>query len=344
MPTVTGVTFSNLVRSVNVLDRLRKRASKQVRRLRAAGTNPRAALFRATAPLDNDLLLRLVTAWPVTFGDKIRYKMVRDRRPLIADFADKIRAKDYVARVVGKEYAVDALAVFENAESVQADGLPVEFVMKVSHASCGMVFVRSDAPPDATLPEPGGQRVRCSVRPEAFDVGRARAIFAAWLAEPHGSRFGEWAYSVHPPRIVVEPMLRMDSGDPIRDVKFNVLNGRVVTYTIIEERPEESLVDRYLRDGTRLEHVRSRAFYGTFRPLTDKPLRQPASLPEMIDVAERLAAETDYLRVDLLDLGERFIVGELTNYPASGFGKMLPASFDRWMGRQWVLPASYESR
>jgi hypothetical protein len=328
---------------VDVLDRIRRRALRQLERSWAAVTNPRAALYRATAPLGSERLMRIVTAWPVTYWDKVRYKMVRDRRPLIADFADKVRAKEVVARLVGREYAVETLAVFDDAASIRTEGLPEEFVVKVSHATKGIVFVRRDAPADARLPEPGGPRLRLSVRPEAFDVGRAREVLAGWLAEPHGVRFGEWAYSVHPPRIVVEPMLRTTEGEPVRDVKLHVMNGRVATYMIIEEGPDgPTLSDRYLRDGTRLAHVRWKSFYGPLSDPLEEPLPTPRTIDEMIDVAERVAAETDYVRVDMLDLGDRCVIGELTNYPASGLGKMTPASFARWLGRQWKLPASYD--
>mgnify|MGYP006276863831 FL=1 len=310
---------------------------------RAAVTNPRAALYRWTAPTGNERLLRLVTGRPVTMPDKIRWKMVRDRRPLLGDFADKVEAKRYVARVAGAEYAVPMLAVFDDASSLDTGGVPDELVVKVTHASKGVVIVRHDAPPEAGLPEPGGPLDRCSVRPEAFDVARAREVFAGWLAEPFGVRNGEWAYSVHRPRIVVEPLLRMTSGRPIRDVMCFVANGRVVMVQVAEERPDGDghVSSRYLPDGTHLGHVRGRSYRSWYRPPPPSPLPLPASLAEMIDVAQRVARETDFLRVDMLDLGDRFLVGELTNYPNAGMSKIVPTSFSRWLGSQWTLPASY---
>ena len=38
----------------------------------------------------------------------------------------------------------------------------------------------------------------------------------------------------------------------------------------------------------------------------------------MIDLAQRLAADTDFVRVDLYLLTDRIVLGELTNYPAGG--------------------------
>jgi hypothetical protein len=308
---------------------------------RSAATNPRAALYQWTAPIGNERLLRLVTAWPVSVPDKIRWKMVRDRRPLIGDFADKVEAKRYVTRVVGPEYAVPMLDVFDDAHEIATDGLPDEFAIKVTHASKGMVFVRNDAPPEAGLPEPGTPLDRCSVRPEAFDVQRAREVFAGWLAVPFGERDGEWAYSVHPPRVVVEPMLRTTSGQPIRDVDLFVIHGRMAMIQVFEEHPDGWRASRYLRDGTHLAHVRARGYRSWFKPPPTSPIPLPDALEEMIEVAERVAAETDFLRVDMLDLGDRFLVGELTNYPSAGMFTIEPVSFSRWLGAQWTLPESY---
>jgi len=64
-------------------------------------------------------------------------------------------------------------------------------------------------------------------------------------------------------------------------------------------------------------------------------------LQEMLDVVERLGAETDYVRVDVLDLGDRFFIGELTNYPSSGLGQFRPHSFDFALGQHWTVPDSY---
>jgi hypothetical protein len=323
--------------------RVVRKADDLRQRVQAAAADPRAALFRWTAPTRNERLLRLVTARPVTLSEKIRWKMVRDRRPLLGDFADKVESKRYVARVVGAEYAVPMLAVFDDAHAIDTGGFPDEFVVKASHASKGVVLVRHDAPRGVRLPEPGSPLERYSVHPEAFDVDRARGVFAGWLAVPFGVRDAEWAYSVHPPRVVVEPMLRTTSGQPIRDVRCFVMNGRVALVNVIEEHPEGRFWSRYLPDGTHLAHVRSKSYIDTYDVPPPSPAPLPAPLAEMIDVAQRVARETDFLRVDMLDLGDRFLVGELTNYPAAGMETIKPTSFSRWLGAQWTLPASYES-
>lgn len=316
-------------------------ANRMRRWIRAFSGSPRAALYKSAARTGSRGLLLAATSFPRTFHDKVRYKMVRDRRPIVADFADKVVAKDVVARVVGRKYVVDPIAVYDDAADIREEDLEDEFVIKVSHASGGVIFVRRDALADHALPAPGGPHIRQDVRREMFHLERARQVFGAWQNLPHGFRWGEWAYGVHPPRVIVEPLLRSHSGEDVRDVKFHVMNGKAVYFAVITVIDGVRTSSRFWRDGTPVK-ARFRSYSGPLFPLTDPLPDLPASLQEMLEVAERFGAETDYVRVDLLDLGDRFFVGELTNYPSSGLGQFYPRSFDFLLGRHWTVPASYD--
>jgi TupA-like ATPgrasp len=61
----------------------------------------------------------------------------------------------------------------------------------------------------------------------------------------------------------------------------------------------------------------------------------------MLDVAERLGAETDFVRVDLYCPRGRVVFGELTNYPVAARGKFNPPEFDRQLGEWWTQPTRY---
>ena len=52
----------------------------------------------------------------------------------------------------------------------------------------------------------------------------------------------------------------------------------------------------------------------------------------MLGIAEVLGEDTDFVRVDLYDLGGRIVFGELTSYPYGGVDEFRPASFDRVLG------------
>ena len=71
------------------------------------------------------------------------------------------------------------------------------------------------------------------------------------------------------------------------------------------------------------------------------PPPRPAKLTEMIALAERLASGTDFVRVDLYDLGDRIVFGELTSYPAGGDSPFEPESFNTSFGEHWTVPRRY---
>jgi hypothetical protein len=61
----------------------------------------------------------------------------------------------------------------------------------------------------------------------------------------------------------------------------------------------------------------------------------------MIHIAEALGQETDFVRVDLYDIADRIVFGELTSYPGGGGVTYSPESFDADLGRYWSVPRKY---
>ena len=55
----------------------------------------------------------------------------------------------------------------------------------------------------------------------------------------------------------------------------------------------------------------------------------------MVRIAEALGAETDFVRVDLYDLGDRIVFGELTNTPNGGLTG-IDRNYERWLGSFWA--------
>jgi TupA-like ATPgrasp len=71
----------------------------------------------------------------VTFTDKVRYKMLHDRRQLLVQWGDKVAAREYVAARVGEDLLPKFYLVTGDAASVRSDALPREFVLKPSHGA-----------------------------------------------------------------------------------------------------------------------------------------------------------------------------------------------------------------
>lgn len=285
---------------------------------------------------------RIVRAWrllrsarPVTFTEKVRYKMLRDHRELLVTFADKAAVRGYVATHGGADHLPQAYAVLADPADLLGLDLPDRYVVKPTHGSGAVVVVSPDAPPDSRLPDPGATWVYCHVRPEAVDPLRLAAVATEWLEQLYGQGPNrEWAYGLVPRQVILEELLVGADGGIPDDHKLFVFHGRVRFVQVDAGRFGRRTQDFYTRDWQHL------ALSGGPPWAASRPPR-PDRLEDMIALAERLGAETDFVRVDLYDLGTRIVVGELTSYPAGGYSPFYPRSWDREFGRSWRVPVHY---
>jgi hypothetical protein len=269
---------------------------------------------------------------PRTLADHVRRKMLFDRRPYLAITADKVRAREYVRDKVGEHVLTRVYAIAENPRAIDWSALPRTYVCKATHGSGGVIVVTDDADPDARLPAGKDARwKRFFVRPEHATPERVTDVCLQWVR----TRFGWGPGSTHEhqyrhltPRVLVEELLRGPDGGVAYDYKLFVFHGRCELIAVISHRMSDKRSDYFRPDWTRVE------VHGKSRPSDVQP-PPPANLAEMLRIAETLGAETDFVRVDLYDLGDRVVFGELTNTPNAGVNLADPA-LDRWLGTFWA--------
>ncbi|MFM2475397.1 ATP-grasp fold amidoligase family protein, partial [Burkholderia cenocepacia] len=225
--------------------------------------------------------------------------------------------------------------VLDHADELLALELPRSFVMKPTHGSGAAVVVSDAAPRDAALPRPEWGWVYAHVRPERADRAALRAIADDWCGRLYGRGPNEeWAYSRIRPRIIVEERLAgSDDGIP-DDCKLFVFHGRVAYVQVDSGRFGTRTQDFFDREWRHLP-------LSGGPPWAEPPHPRPARLEEMIAIAERLGADTDFVRVDLYVLPDRIVFGELTSYPAGGHSPFFPDSYDEEFGSHWTVPRRY---
>lgn len=241
---------------------------------------------------------------PQTFSEKIVWRKLYDRDPRLQPYVDKHQIKQIVADLVGPHVIIPTLAVYDRVEDVQLDW-PLPFVVKCTHASATNVFVTTEA-----------------------DKANVRSKLARYMRYDHARRTNEWAYQIRP-RIIIEPMLLVDGKKP-NDFKLQVFDGRV--------RAIQVDTDRYSADHRRIYYTPQWEMMDLRLtiPRSD-PVKRPAALEQMIDIAETIGRDFSYARVDLYE-GPLF--GEVTFYPGAGYEKFYPQCWDRWFGDLWNLPKS----
>lgn len=295
---------------------------------------PARAKWRERSRLVRGLRL-LRTRRPRTFTDKVRYKMLRDHRPLLVTFADKSAVREYVETRVGAQYLPEAIAILDDPRELEHLALPRAYVVKPTHGSGAALVVSAQAPPEATLPPARWGWVYRHVRPEAVTPAALAAIAAGWLGKLYGQGPNrEWAYSHIRPRVLVEEMLTGPDGEIPDDYKLFVFHGTCRLVQVDAGRFGGRTQDFFTAGW---EHL---PMSGGPPWAVPRPPR-PARLDEMIALAEKLGAETDFVRVDLYHLPDRVVFGELTSYPAGGDSPIHPAAFNTELGGFWTVPRQY---
>jgi hypothetical protein len=279
--------------------------------------------------------LRLLrTRNPRTFNEKVRYKLLRDRRPLIVTFADKAAVRKHVRERVGDGHLPRLLLLSADPSELRDAALPDAFVLKPTHGSGACVVVDPAAPSDSRLPPAQWGWVYSHVRPEHADREALVAIAAGWLAKTYGRGPNhEWAYGRVRPRVLVEELL---GGGIPQDVKLFVFHGRCSFVEVDGSRFGERTQDFFDREWN---HLALRGGH----PNAPVPPVRPERLDEVIALAERLGAGTDFVRVDTYLLADRVVIGELTSAPAGGDSPFQPESWNAAFGAPWTVPRRYES-
>jgi hypothetical protein len=270
---------------------------------------PRAVLDRAPLPAKRAVLFREAHGrWPGrpprTFTDKVNWRVVHDRRPLMGQLGDKLAMKAYAAARCPELRVPAVLWSGTDVAAFAAADLPEKWVLKPNHGT-----------------------MRVHVGSGCRDVAELRRVTAGWLDEPLFRTRGEWVYSQARRVLLAEEFL--GSGEPPVDHKFLVFGGRVELVQVDTGRFGDHRRRLYRPDWTPVDVAEDVAP----GPVTDPP----ALLPRMLEVAAVLGAEFDFVRVDLYAVDGEVWFSELTPYPGGGLDRFDPA-LDTTLGALWELP------
>ena len=241
---------------------------------------------------------------PRTFTEKVNWRVVHDRRPLIGRLGDKLAMKEHAARVLPSLRMPQVLWTGTDVADLAAADLPERWVLKPNH---------------------GTMRVHLGTgRP---DLAQLRRVTTGWLDEPLYRDRGEWVYSQARRLLLAEEFL--GDGEPPADHKFLVFGGRVELVQVDTGRFGDHRRRLYTADWTPVD-VAEDVAPGPVTP-------PPSTLGEMTRVAEALGADLDFVRVDLYDVGGEVWFSELTAYPGGGLDRFDPV-LDERLGALWQLP------
>lgn len=249
---------------------------------------------------------------PRTFNEKLQWLKLYDRNPEYTTMVDKYEAKKYVADIIGEEYIIPTLGVWEHFDDIDFDSLPEQFVLKCTHDSGGLVICRDKS---------------------HFDRRAAKKQIEKCLKHNYFYYYREWPYKNVRPRIIAEKYMEDSSTSELRDYKLFCFNGDVKCFRVDFDRFVNHRTNYYSSDGNlmKIGDIES-------PPDFEKEIHIPDNLEKMKELASVISAGHPFLRVDFYDVDGKIYCGELTFYSNGGFGEFLFEGNDDLLGSWLTLP------
>ncbi|MEM6865892.1 MAG: ATP-grasp fold amidoligase family protein [Bacteroidota bacterium] len=249
---------------------------------------------------------------PKDFNAKIQWLKVFYRPMILSRLVDKYEVREYVIQTVGEKYLNELIGVYDKPFQVDFDKLPEKFVLKATHGYHFNLLVKDK---------------------NQLNRKRARYLMYKWLSKNQYKRGGlEWAYKHAKPRLIVEKYLEEIGKEDINDYKFFCFDGVPQLLHVDIDRGTKHSRAYYDMDWNKLPIKHDSIAF------IEGETKKPENFDEMVEVASKLAGKFPYVRVDLYNLNNKIVFGEMTFYPADGRLEFIPEKYNRILGDYLEIP------
>ncbi|MDO4492079.1 MAG: ATP-grasp fold amidoligase family protein [Lachnospiraceae bacterium] len=241
---------------------------------------------------------------PESLADKLCYLELFTEDERKVRCTDKYAVREYVAEKGLEEILVPLVqGPVSRLSQLCYDRLPEQFAMKATHG-CGMNLICSSK---ARLPEE-----------------QVMTLAKKWLQEEYPRACIEPHYKKIPKRLIIEEFL--EDADTIIDYKFHCFHGEPDFVLVCGSRGSGLQKRLYTTDWQNID-----AMVG--KQQGKEEFQKPLHLEKMLQISRILAAEFDFVRVDLYEIKGKIYFGELTFSPASGVLPNFSEEFVREKGK-----------
>ena len=247
---------------------------------------------------------------PETFNEKLQWLKLYDRRPEYTMMVDKFEVKKYVSDIIGEEYVIPTLGVYNSFEEINFDALPNKFVLKCTHDSGGIVICKDKS---------------------SFNKKKVKSKLEKCLKHNFYWGFREWPYKNVKPRIIAEVYMSDTKQSGLIDYKFFCFDGEIKSMYIATERfnsTDETKFDFYDADFNHLPFTNG-------HPNANIMPSRPDNFELMKDIASKLSRNIPHVRVDFYEVDGKVYFGEMTFFHWSGLKPFVPEEWDMTFG-SWI--------
>lgn len=251
---------------------------------------------------------------PRSFNEKLQWLKLYDRKPEYTKMVDKFEAKQYVAGIIGEEYIIPTLGVWDKFEDIDFSQLPDKFVLKCTHDSGGLVM--------------------CTDKSK-LDLIAARKKLNKCLRTNYYRTTKEWPYKDVKPRIIAEQYMT-DEGidDTLDDFKEHNFNGTPHFVLLCQDSIKTTGLTESFFTGA-WEHIDVKSPHHRNAALETA---RPKELNEMLRVSEMLSKDIPLLRTDFYTINKKVFFGEFNFVPSNGFEEFEIDKYDGIIGNWLQLP------
>lgn len=254
---------------------------------------------------------------PVTFNEKLQWLKQYGRRPVDTIFSDKYAVKDLVASIIGPDYVIPLLGVWDSFDDIDFSKLPNQFVLKCTHDSGGIVVCQ-----DKTK----------------LDIDSARKVINNGMSRNFYVYSREKAYRDIPRKIIAEVYMEDSETKELRDYKFFCFDGVPKILFIASDRQvsgEETKFDFFDMDFNHLPFTNG-------HPNAVVVPSKPKCFEEMKELAAKLSKDIPHVRVDFYEVDGKVYFGEMTYSHWGGMTPFNPEEWDYKLGSWITLPSTRE--
>ena len=245
---------------------------------------------------------------PETYNEKLNWLKLHDRNEEYTKLVDKYEVKEYIASIIGEDYIIPTLGVWNHFDDIDFEKLPNQFVLKCTHDSEGLVIVKDKSKLDKVAAK---EKIEAALKQNFYYIGR------------------EWPYKNVKPRIIAEKYMEDHVDGELRDYKFFCFDGQPKAMFIASDRASDHVKFDYF--DLEFNHLDIKQKY----PHAQNTLRKPETFDKMIEFSNILSKGFPHVRVDFYEVDGRLYFGELTFYHFSGFMPFEPSKWDKTFG-DWI--------
>jgi hypothetical protein len=259
---------------------------------------------------------------PKTLNEKINWLKLNFSHKNETIFADKFAIRDFVKKSFGDEYLIPLVYETRKPSSIKPEIFPdYPVIVKANHDSGSYRIIRDK---------------------NSVDWSKLQTDCRFWLTRNYYWVEREKQYKNIVPRIIIEKLLITKDGKIPFDFKLNCINGKVEFIYVSVDREGDNKRNIYDRNWNPLNFTWAGKNKDVSK-LRGPEIPPPVNLDRMIEIAEKIASEFYYVRIDFYDVDGKIYFGEITQHHGGGFDCIRPFEWDLKFGEMLNLKSLNEN-